>query len=167
MYAAQSLKVLQASLLLSLLLIPVALVLIVRSYSRTAPVQVSNSDELPLATEERPAATPLRFKNIPPWLFVHVSIIAAFQILALLAAAARTEKGILSRSDTQTIQFLCEIPMYLGLFGTLLGVCLTQFISGTLVAPLAYLTTMTGIVLHIIGKLYIWLPIAGENALND
>jgi hypothetical protein len=65
------------------------------------------------------------------------------------------------------VQFLVEIPMYLGLFGTLLGVCLTQFIAGSLVAPLAYVTTMSGILLHVTGKLAILLPMPEYRGLSE
>ncbi len=107
-------------------------------------------------------AKPLAFdpKQIPSWLLVHVGVIAALQTLSVLTAAQRSRRPHLSRQDARIIQFLCEIPMYLGLFGTLLGVCLTQFITGSLVAPLAYLTTMSGIFLHVLGKLAVWLPLS-------
>lgn len=99
------------------------------------------------------------FKDIPSWLFVHVAAIAALQIISVISAAVRSSREHLTRADVATVQFLVEIPMYLGLFGTLLGVCLTQFITGSLVAPLAYLTTMSGILLHVTGKLGILLPL--------
>lgn len=102
-------------------------------------------------------------QEVPPWLFVHVVAIAALQVVAVLFAGFRASRQTLLRRDRAAIQFLIEIPMYLGLFGTLLGVCLTQFITGTLVAPLAYLTTMSGIALHVFGKLMILLPVAGED----
>lgn len=112
-----------------------------------------------------PAAT--SFGNIPAWLFMHVAVIAAFQVLAVLWAAMKARSSLLSSRDLAVIQFLIEIPMYLGLFGTLLGVCLTQFVSGTLVAPLAYMTTMTGILLHVFGKLTIWLALASDEHGDD
>ncbi len=96
--------------------------------------------------------------TVPGWLFAHVGVIAALQVLALWWAARRALRYDKTREDVKLIQFLVEIPMYLGLFGTLLGVCLTQFIAGSLVAPLAYVTTMSGILLHVTGKLAILLP---------
>jgi hypothetical protein len=96
--------------------------------------------------------------QVPSWLFLHVGIIAGLQVLALMVAAVKAGR-VDSPRDARTVQFLVEIPMYLGLFGTLLGVCLTQFVSGALTAPLAYLTTMSGILLHVVGKLAILLPL--------
>ncbi len=115
--------------------------------------------------EAPPDPSGFRLRDVPAWLFIHVGAIAICQAASLIYAARIAQRQLVRRQDLKTVQFLCEIPMYLGLFGTLLGVCLTQFITGTLVAPLAYLTTMSGIVLHVLGKLAIWLPLtgAGEN----
>ncbi len=100
--------------------------------------------------------------DIPRWLLVHMGVIAAGQVLALVWAAWSASSDFLSKRDARKILFLCELPMYLGLFGTLLGVCMTQFVTGSLVAPLAYCTTMTGVLLHVIGKLGIWLKLPEE-----
>ena len=105
-----------------------------------------------------PETKPFRLMQVPSWLFLHVGIIAGLQVLALMVAAVKAGR-VDSPRDARTVQFLVEIPMYLGLFGTLLGVCLTQFVSGALTAPLAYLTTMSGILLHVVGKLAILLPL--------
>jgi hypothetical protein len=101
-----------------------------------------------------------RLHDVPKWLFVHVTIIAALQITSLIAAAAISQDQRMTKGRAQTVLFLIEIPMYLGLFGTLLVVSLEQFITGSLVAPLAYITTMSGILLHVFGKLAILLPLA-------
>jgi hypothetical protein len=114
-----------------------------------------------------PLARQFSFGSVPGWLFVHVGAIAALQIVALLFAVRRASRITRSREDVKVIQFLVEIPMYLGLFGTLLGVCLTQFIAGSLVAPLAYMTTMSGIVLHVLGKLTILLPLPEHSGLSE
>ena len=108
-----------------------------------------------------------KLSDIPAWLFFHVAVIAALQVLSVLSAAMKARKPDLSSRNLAVIQFLIEIPMYLGLFGTLLGVCLTQFIAGTLVAPLAYVTTMNGILLHVFGKLTIWLALASDEIETD
>jgi hypothetical protein len=118
-----------------------------------APGQTHLLAEAPAAVHKQ-----VSFATIPGWLFVHVGAIAALQVIALLAAVLRARRAVRSREDVKVVQFLVEIPMYLGLFGTLLGVCLTQFVAGSLVAPLAYLTTMSGILLHVLGKLTILLP---------
>ena len=120
-----------------------------------------------LAAGDQAPRQGFRIEDVPPWLFVHVAAIACLQVLALIGAYLLATGGFLNKHKLQTVQFLCEVPMYLGLFGTLLGVCLTQFITGSLVAPLAYLTTMSGIVLHVFGKLAIWLPAAGETEAEE
>jgi hypothetical protein len=118
-----------------------------------------------LALTER-QGRPFSPSQIPSWLFVHVCIIAALQVSAVIAAARMAARPRLARSDVTSIQFLVEIPMYLGLFGTLVGVCLTQFVTGSLVAPLAYLTTMCGILLHIAGKLFVLLPLPEQGVAD-
>lgn len=100
--------------------------------------------------------------DIPPWLMMHVAIIGTLQIISVLCAARVASRESLTKRDGRLVLFLCEIPMYLGLFGTLLGVCLTQFIAGSLVAPLAYFSTMGGVLLHVLGKLTIWLRLPEE-----
>jgi hypothetical protein len=115
-----------------------------------------------LAASDHAQPAGFRFQDVPAWLFVHVALIAAAQVLSLMIALRIARREKIGKQDVKTVQFLCEIPMYLGLFGTLLGVCLTQFLTGSLVAPLAYLTTMSGIILHMFGKLTIWLPLPDE-----
>lgn len=117
-------------------------------------------------TSARPAKQ-FSFSTVPGWLFGHVGVIAALQVVALLCAARRASRVPRTREDAKIVQFLVEIPMYLGLFGTLLGVCLTQFIAGSLVAPLAYVTTMSGILLHVMGKLAILLPMPEYRGLSE
>jgi hypothetical protein len=114
-----------------------------------------------LAQGEHPKPGGFRFQDVPAWLFIHVAVIAVCQVLSLMFALRIAHRPTILRRDLKAVQFLCEIPMFLGLFGTLLGVCLTQFLTGSLVAPLAYLTTMSGILLYIFGRLTIWLPLPG------
>lgn len=134
----------------------------------TAEQQVSTppKTEFLADTSTRPAQQ-FSFSTVPGWLFAHVGAIAALQVLALLWAARRASRHNRTREDVKIVQFLVEIPMYLGLFGTLLGVCLTQFIAGSLVAPLAYVTTMSGILLHVTGKLAILLPMPEYRGLSE
>ena len=142
-------------------------ILLVVALTRSSSVETSRveslsaADRLPLADAE--AHQGFRFQDVPSWLFVHVAVIASLQVLSLIGAQRLTQKRRVTTSQASTVQFLCEVPMYLGLFGTLLGVCMTQFITGSLVAPLAYLTTMSGILLHVFGKLTIWLPLMGAS----
>jgi hypothetical protein len=128
-------------------------------------VQLLSEEQVPLVDSVQQRE--FRFEDVPPWLFVHVAVIASLQVFALIAAQFLRARPLPTKAGQSMIQFLCEIPMYLGLFGTLLGVCLTQFITGSLVAPLAYLTTMSGIVLHVFGKLVIWLPVSNCVEFED
>lgn len=156
-------------LLLLLLLIAVAAAtLYVWHTNPGTPASVSppSPQETYLAVDAAPRKKGFDPAEIPAWLFVHVGIIAGFQLLSVIAAGVKSMRWRLRRADIRTITFLCEIPMYLGLFGTLLGVCLTQFLAGSLVAPLAYLTTMSGIVLHVAGKLFILLPLPEQAELE-
>lgn len=109
-----------------------------------------------------PGKQPFSFAKVPVWLLLHMGVIASLQILSLLWAALRANERVMTRRDGKLILFLCEVPMYLGLFGTLLAVSLTQVVTGSLVAPLAYVTTMSGVILHVIGKLGIWLRLPEE-----
>lgn len=130
-------------------------------YQRPAPQAAevaADATEYLAVGDPHPAS--FRPQDIPPWLWGHVGIIAALQVIAVLLAAIRAGRSRITAGEAATIQFLVEVPMYLGLFGTLLGVCLTQFLTGTLVAPLAYLTTMWGILLHVFGKLMVLLPLS-------
>lgn len=103
--------------------------------------------------------------NIPDWLFALVSVFAALQLISLLIAATKAKKRPLTLRDVKIISFLCETPMYIGLLGSLLGICMNQFITGSLAAPLAYMTTITGIILFIFAKLTIWATLP-EKALS-
>ncbi len=139
----------------------------VRPVPTSPPAMVKAESSQYLAAAENPKPGGFRVQDVPSWLFVHVAIIAMCQVMSLVFAVMRASRGRLTKQDVKAVQFLCEIPMYLGLFGTLMGVCLTQFISGSLVAPMAYLTTMCGIVLHVFGKLFIWLPLPGGRETDD
>jgi hypothetical protein len=89
-------------------------------------------------------------------------LLAAFGVLQtfpVLFASQKAKRKHLNQKQTKEIIFLCEMPMYLGLLGSLLGVCLTQFMTGTLSAPLAYISTITGILLHLFAKFTIIVPL--------
>ena len=107
---------------------------------------------------------PLLQSGAPVWLIALIAAIVLLQLLPLFAACRRAARHELNRIDLKRVQFLCEMPMYLGLFGSLLAVCATQFVSGTLVAPLAYATSMTGILLYLIARLTIALPLAEQES---
>jgi hypothetical protein len=96
---------------------------------------------------------------ISKWILILLATFGALQTFPILFASHKTKNKRLSQKDKREIIFLCEMPMYLGLLGSLLGVCLTQFMTGTLSAPLAYITTITGILLHLFAKFTIIVPL--------
>jgi len=96
---------------------------------------------------------------ISKWILILLATFGALQTFPILFASHKTKKKRLNQKDKREIIFLCEMPMYLGLLGSLLGVCLTQFMTGTLSAPLAYITTITGILLHLFAKFTIIVPL--------
>lgn len=89
---------------------------------------------------------------IPRWLVGLVLGFAVVQMLALVEASRRARTEGVTLRDVRQIEFLVETPMYLGLLGSLVGICMMQFISGSLAAPIAYLTSITGIVFYIFGR---------------
>ena len=92
-------------------------------------------------------------------ILILLAAFGALQTFPVLFASHKAKKKQLNQKQTKEIIFLCEMPMYLGLLGSLLGVCLTQFMTGTLTAPLAYISTITGILLHLFAKFTIIVPL--------
>jgi hypothetical protein len=101
---------------------------------------------------------------IPWWMMAMVLGFAVAQILPLVIASHKGRASEFTRRELRQIEFLVETPLHLGLLGSLLGVSMTQFISGSLAAPLAYLTTITGILLYLFGRftILVTLPAASE-----
>lgn len=97
--------------------------------------------------------------NITSWLVILVAGFAALQVLPVIAAANKSKKKHLTKKAIKEITFLCETPMFLGLLGSLLGICLTQFMTSSLSAPLAYITTITGILIYLFAKFTIIVPL--------
>ncbi len=93
------------------------------------------------------------------WILILLAAFGALQTFPILFASQKAKREHLNQKQTKEIIFLCEMPMYLGLLGSLLGVCLTQFMTGTLSAPLAYISTITGILLHLFAKYMIVVPL--------
>jgi hypothetical protein len=89
---------------------------------------------------------------VPRWMALLIVGFVVFQVLPLFAAAWKARKSDLTHQELRYIEFLTETPLFLGLLGSLVGVCMTQFISGTLAAPLAYLTTISGILFYLFGR---------------
>lgn len=92
-------------------------------------------------------------------ILILLAAFGALQTFPVLLASHRAKRKRLNQKQTKEIIFLCEMPMYLGLLGSLLGLCLTQFMTGTLTAPLAYISTITGILLHLFAKFTIIVPL--------
>lgn len=113
----------------------------------------------PLVQEEK--------KPIPKWLFLLVGAFLVLQIWPVMLAASKADYRPLTLSDLREINFLCETPMYLGLLGSLFGICITQFTTGSTAAPLAYLTTITGILLFLFAKFTIWLSLPHGGDFDD
>ena len=99
---------------------------------------------LPQPQNARPA--------IPRWMLMIIFGFVLLQILPLLLASYKARAKEFTPRELRQIEFLAETPLFLGLLGSLLGVCMTQFISGSLAAPLAYLTTISGILLYLLGR---------------
>lgn len=95
-----------------------------------------------------PAAAP-----IPKWMLAIIPMFAVIQAIPVVIAAGIANTRTPTMQISRQVEFLCEIPMFLGLLGSLIGVCLTQFLTGSVAAPLAYLTTISGIVIHLFAKL--------------
>lgn len=141
-------------LVLSLLLALGAAILFLFFDTAIELPQPNSSAEQYLRKEESSA------EAFPAHLVALFLLIFVAQLLPLLIASRRSERGAVSLADLREISFLCEVPMYLGLLGSLLGVCLTQFLTGSLAAPLAYLTTISGILLFLFARLAIWFPLS-------
>ncbi|MHC4269372.1 MAG: hypothetical protein ACYSWS_06925 [Planctomycetota bacterium] len=108
-------------------------------------------------------ANPQSINNTPfaisKWILILLATFGALQTFPILFASQKAKNKSISQKKKREIVFLCEMPMYLGLLGSLLGVCLTQFMTGSLSAPLAYITTITGILLHLFAKYTIIVPL--------
>ncbi len=103
----------------------------------------------------------------PRWLVIMILAFIILQITPLLMAAYKTRhKSEFTLRDLRQIEFLTETPLYLGLLGSLLGVCMTHFLAGTLSAPLAYLTTISGILLYLFGRFTILVSLPLKNDLT-
>ncbi len=98
------------------------------------------------------------------WILILLAAFGALQTFPVLVASQKAKRKRLNRKQMREITFLCEMPMYFGLLGSLLGVCLTQFMTGTLSAPLAYISTITGILLHLFAKYMIIVPLPEASA---
>jgi len=103
--------------------------------------------------------------DIPRWMMAMIFGFVALQILPLLLASYKTKAAEFTRKDLRQIEYLVETPLYLGLLGSLLGVCMTHFLSGSLSAPMAYLTTIAGILLYLLGRFTILVSLPSTTDL--
>jgi hypothetical protein len=104
-------------------------------------------------------------QDIPRWMVMLILGFISLQIVPLVLASHKARAKEFSPRDLRQIEFLAETPLFLGLLGSLLGVCMTQFLNGSLSAPLAYLTTISGILLFLTGRftILVSLPIQNNN----
>ncbi len=100
---------------------------------------------------------------IPRWMMAMILAFVVIQIFPLLFASYKARSEIFTRRDLRQIEFLTETPLHLGLLGSLLGVCMTHFLSGSLSAPLAYLTTISGILMYLFGRFAILVSLPSSN----
>jgi hypothetical protein len=103
--------------------------------------------------------------DIPRWMMALICGFVAIQILPLLLASYKAKATEFTRRDLRQIEYLTETPLYLGLLGSLMGVSMTHFLSGTLSAPLAYLTTISGILLYLFGRFAILVSLPSTDDL--
>ena len=103
---------------------------------------------------------------IPRWLLALILGFLVIQIIPLVLASHKARATEFTRRQLRQIEFLTETPLFLGLLGSLLGVCMTQFITGTLAAPLAYLTTISGILLYLFGRFTILVSLPSSNEVT-
>jgi len=104
-------------------------------------------------------------ESMPRWLMAMILGFVVIQIIPLLLASYKMKAKEFTQRDLRQIEYLAETPLYLGLLGSLLGVCMTHFLSGTLSAPMAYLTTISGILLYLFGRFTILVSLPSTTDL--
>jgi hypothetical protein len=129
------------------------------SKEKTAEVQKTETESIYLAAESEGMPPRREPEPIPKWMFFLIPTFALLQCIPVVLAASQARKPRLSSKGVAQVNFLCETPMYLGLLGSLLGVCLTQFMTGSVAAPMAYLTTISGIVIYLFAKIAVAIPL--------
>ncbi|MGR3218662.1 MAG: hypothetical protein ACUZ8H_02445 [Candidatus Anammoxibacter sp.] len=151
------------SLLVIFVLSIVFIAYVIVTHESASPVAEVTDNTKQFLIDANPQKTPNNnpIKDMPSWILILITGFCAIQTLPILVAAAKAKKRQLTAITKRQIMFLCETPMYLGLLGSLLGVCLTQFMTGSLSAPLAYITTIVGILLHLFAKFTIVVPLPG------
>lgn len=119
----------------------------------TAPAQPVTLEQK-LASIESGAPLPQQNArpDMPWWMMAMIFSFVVIQILPVLLASHKARAKEFSRKDLREIEYLAETPLHLGLLGSLIGVCLTHFLSGSLAAPMAYLTTISGILMYLVGR---------------
>jgi beta-lactamase regulating signal transducer with metallopeptidase domain len=125
------------------------------SQQKNAKIEVTTDSQALADDTQKPTSSSL--SDTPLWMVGILVGCTVLQVGAVARAASVASKPRLSSLDIKHIELLSETPMYLGLLGSLVGVCLTQFISASLSAPLAYLTTIGGILMHLFARFYVAL----------
>ncbi|MCA9401105.1 MAG: hypothetical protein KC713_05725 [Candidatus Omnitrophica bacterium] len=156
--------------ILTLLVVSVSVFFFIRYNPGPQPQQAQQAVSLEQKMAYLESGTPL--PNAQPaarmskWMVAMILVFVIFQIAPLLMASYKVRSEMLTRREVRQIEFLTETPLYLGLLGSLLGVCMTHFLSGTLSAPLAYLTTISGILLYLFGRFTILVSLPSSNDFN-
>ena len=151
----------------TLLVLAIIVSVVILSQYNPAPSapqsQVTFEDKMAHLQTGAPLPEQKQSVELPRWMLGLILTFIIIQILPLVLAAYKSRHAQFSRQDLRQIEFLVETPLFLGLLGSLLGVCMTQFLSGTLSAPLAYLTTISGILLYLFGRFSILVALPSSN----
>lgn len=155
------------NIIVVIMLVVVAASAIFLSLYRPSPIVPQPAITLEQKIAHLETGTPLPGQEtrpvVPRWMMAMILGFVVIQILPLVLAAYKTRSPEFTRRDLRQIEFLTETPLFLGLLGSLLGVCMTHFLSGTLSAPLAYLTTISGILLYLFGRFTILASLPSSN----
>ena len=149
----------------AMIVVVIASVAILRNYNpqKVSKPQITFEQKMAYLETGVPLPSEPTKPEIPRWMMGLILGVVIIQILPLLLAAHKARASKLSPRDLRQIEYLTETPLFLGLLGSLLGVCITQFITGSLAAPLAYLTTISGILLYLLGRFTISVSVPSTN----
>src|SRR4051812_16876353 len=89
------------AMLLVVVLLGTVLLAVSGGHPATAGIAPPDETSTYLAVSDRPATKGFSPADIPPWLFVHVGIIASFQLLSLVFAAWKSTLVPLRKRDAR------------------------------------------------------------------
>lgn len=127
------------------------------------PPQISLEQKMAYLESGEPLPRQETKPEVPRWMMAMILTFVVIQILPLLLASYKARAQEFTLRDLRQIEFLAETPLHLGLLGSLLGVAMTHYITGTLSAPLAYLTTISGILLYLFGRFTILVTLPSSH----